>query len=316
MSLLVEKTGLFFKVAGWATFKLVPALVVVTFFKFPWAVLKFLALHGRDGGRFLGNIFTPQLKKGNVVKMGKAGHGGVWPPFVAPGKTDSRSPCPYLNAMANHGILPHDGKKIQLKDLGVAMVDSFNFSPTLVEDTINSVAGLYGRDFLDLGDLSAHNVVEHDASLIRHDAYYVEDQTIIAHDLVKDMLDAATGPVTAEHPEGYLKPIDLSRTLALREARSKRDNPVFLLDTIHRFFGASNASLMYEVAGGDVKSLRTILNEERLPDGFESSLRQRFGYTMKEFHMRSLEIFLGISLPKLPADDIKTADAVAKAAEA
>jgi hypothetical protein len=52
--------------------------------------------------------------------------------------------------MANHGILPHNGKDIPLKRLGEAMVDSFNFSPTLVKDTIGNVATLYGRDHISL----------------------------------------------------------------------------------------------------------------------------------------------------------------------
>lgn len=29
--------------------------------------------------------------------------------FVAPGPTDLRGPCPGLNAMANHGYIPHNG---------------------------------------------------------------------------------------------------------------------------------------------------------------------------------------------------------------
>lgn len=29
--------------------------------------------------------------------------------FVAPGPTDQRGPCPGLNALANHGYLPHSG---------------------------------------------------------------------------------------------------------------------------------------------------------------------------------------------------------------
>ena len=29
--------------------------------------------------------------------------------FVAPGPNDQRGPCPGLNAMANHGYLPHNG---------------------------------------------------------------------------------------------------------------------------------------------------------------------------------------------------------------
>jgi hypothetical protein len=32
--------------------------------------------------------------------------------YQAPGPNDSRSPCPALNALANHGYLPRDGKDI------------------------------------------------------------------------------------------------------------------------------------------------------------------------------------------------------------
>lgn len=36
--------------------------------------------------------------------------------FKAPGSTDQRGPCPGLNAMANHGYLPHNG---------IATIDQF-----------------------------------------------------------------------------------------------------------------------------------------------------------------------------------------------
>lgn len=36
--------------------------------------------------------------------------------FKAPGPTDQRGPCPGLNAMANHGYLPHNG---------IATIDQF-----------------------------------------------------------------------------------------------------------------------------------------------------------------------------------------------
>ncbi|CAF4377053.1 unnamed protein product [Adineta steineri] len=32
--------------------------------------------------------------------------------YQPPGPNDSRSPCPALNALANHGYLPRDGKNI------------------------------------------------------------------------------------------------------------------------------------------------------------------------------------------------------------
>lgn len=35
---------------------------------------------------------------------------------------------------------------------------------------------------------------------------------------------------------------------------------------------------------------------------------------MKEFHLRSLEIFLGMKKPKLPANDVKTKEAIRNAA--
>lgn len=309
--LIVSKLGLFLKVAGWAPIALTPKLLKALLYTGPVTLAKFVAVHTLwDTALFLGNILTPQLKKGSVVKPGVNGHGGIWTDFQAPKPGDARSPCPYLNAMANHGILPHDGKNIKLEKLGVAMVESFNFSPSLVKDTIGSVANLYGRDWIHLSDLSAHNVVEHDASLIRHDARFVPDQTEIAHDLVDDMLNLASGPVSDVHPDGYLTPADLSKCLSLRESRSKRDNTTFSLDFLHKFFGASNATLMYEVCEGDVRTLKTVLHEERLPDGFETSMRQRFGFSMKEFHMRSLEIFLGIKDLKLAADDTTTEQSI------
>jgi hypothetical protein len=51
------------------------------------------------------NIVSPKKPAGSVIPPGLPGHGGVWPPFEAPKSTDSRSPCPALNAMANHGTL-------------------------------------------------------------------------------------------------------------------------------------------------------------------------------------------------------------------
>lgn len=36
--------------------------------------------------------------------------------FKAPGSTDQRGPCPGLNALANHGYLPHNG---------IATIDQF-----------------------------------------------------------------------------------------------------------------------------------------------------------------------------------------------
>lgn len=57
------------------------------------------------------NLFASKLKEGEVIPKGAPGHRGSWPEYVPPREGDSRSACPMLNALANHGILPHDGKK-------------------------------------------------------------------------------------------------------------------------------------------------------------------------------------------------------------
>ena len=41
--------------------------------------------------------------------------------YEAPGPNDSRSPCPALNTLANHGYLPRDGKNIRPDVLQLAL---------------------------------------------------------------------------------------------------------------------------------------------------------------------------------------------------
>jgi len=101
-SLFFEKIGLAMKVATWAAcaaIKAIPSILYYSFFQLPWNALCFATLHTWDGAYFVGNLLLSQRTKGSVVKRGKAGYGGVWPPYVAPGIADSRSPCPYLSKL-------------------------------------------------------------------------------------------------------------------------------------------------------------------------------------------------------------------------
>lgn len=83
-----------------------------------------------------------------------------------------RGPCPMLNVLANHHILPHDGKGIT-KEMAVrALHDAVNLSPG-----IGSVFATHGirtnpdhtAHYFDLDHLSKHGVIEHDSSLSRND---------------------------------------------------------------------------------------------------------------------------------------------------
>jgi hypothetical protein len=72
-----------------------------------------------DTGLAVYNLVAPDLPKGSVIAPGKPGHAGKWPEFHPPRDGDSRSPCPAMNAMSNHGILPRDGKKCVFQVLRV-----------------------------------------------------------------------------------------------------------------------------------------------------------------------------------------------------
>ncbi|OSC99744.1 Cloroperoxidase [Trametes coccinea BRFM310] len=255
-------------------------------------VLTTVALYLVDFLCTLFNLITPDRPVGKVVLEGHPGFGGKWPEYIAPQKGDSRCSCPALNAMANHGLLPRDGKNIQFKELTTAIRKVYNFSPVFCYFLANNAAQLlvrnYRTDRLDLSDLDAHNLIEHDASLTRVDTYDDPVQGKIATALVEELLSSGTGP------GGDLTADDISRQLGKRRIESKRRNPEYSLALFHKLFGSFNGSTLIKVFGGRVKDLRPILSEERFPDGWEPRVRHRMGMTMLEFNCTVLPVELSI----------------------
>ncbi|KAI0717873.1 chloroperoxidase-like protein [Cerioporus squamosus] len=238
------------------------------------------------------NLVTPDRPAGHVVPHGLPGAGGKWPAYVAPRQGDSRGSCPALNAMANHGILPHSGKNIKFKEVSAAIRQTYNFGPTFCFFVPNYAANMLNRsywtDSFDLADLDVHNCIEHDGSLVRVDAVEDPDQSKISVPLVERVLRAGTGP------NGDLTPADLSRLLGQRRVEAKKANPTFSQASIHRFFGSSNASTLLTVFGGKLKDIRTLLTEERLPDNWEPRVRHQMGLTMMQFNSTVMRVELGV----------------------
>ena len=56
-----------------------------------------------------------------------------------------------LDAMANHGILPRDGKNITMPFLVEKLEKTWNLSPTFCRDTCNAVVKLCKKEAIDLG---------------------------------------------------------------------------------------------------------------------------------------------------------------------
>ncbi|SJL10077.1 uncharacterized protein ARMOST_13459 [Armillaria ostoyae] len=239
-----------------------------------------------DVGLSVFNLLTPNLKPGHVVPEGHPGAGGSWPEYIAPTEGDSRCSCPALNAMANHGILPHDGKGIPLRELTRLVRATFNFSPSFCYFVPLFCARMlekdYNQDSVDLSDLDLHNGIEHDASLTRQDRYHEPNQGAPHIPFVKELLESSSGKA----PDGsaLLTPDDLAHFSAKRRIEAASANPEFSLDFGHKMFGSSNSSTMLTIMGGRVKDLESFLIEERIPDGWESRILARKGLTFQAFN--------------------------------
>lgn len=208
------------------------------------------------------NLVAPKLKQGEVVPRGAAGHRGIWPEYVPPKDGDSRSACPMLNAMANHGILPHDGKNITFTELNQKVRQTFNFAASFCFFVPNFSARFlersYSNDCFDLADLSLHadNAIEHDASLTRQDVALVQDQGKPDLGLVRDLLEEATGKMA----DGTLRltKSDLSRALSKRRADARRTNPHYSESFFHNMFGSAKYDYVESQACSGVYELKSL----------------------------------------------------------
>jgi hypothetical protein len=95
-----------------------------------------------------------------------------WSKWEAPREGDLRSSCPMLNALANHHVLPHDGKAIT-KEMAVnALVSAINLDKGICNvfaaGAITTSPEEDAHSF-DLNHVSKHGVIEHDVSLSRND---------------------------------------------------------------------------------------------------------------------------------------------------
>jgi len=258
-----------------------------------------------DAWLTLVNFVTPNRKVGHVVKKGDAGAGCKWPEFVAPKEGDSRCACPALNAMANHGILPHDGKNIKFTEMGDKIQATYNFAPTFCRFVPGFAADMlhkdYHKDTFDLAEISLHNGIEHDASLTRQDIKYNPDQGKPYLPYINELLDSASGKDAQGNK--LLTIADLSRYSGKRRSDARATNPDFTLDTPHKIFGSSNSSTMLTIFGGRIADLEPLLREERIPDGWEPRVRARRGLTFATFNRTVFKVERGIKeTPPVPEE--------------
>ncbi|KAH0829075.1 Chloroperoxidase [Lanmaoa asiatica] len=202
----------------------------------------------------LGNLVRFSRPVGKVTPAGHPGYGGYWPEYRPPQEGDSRSCCPGLNAMANHGIIPRSGRGIRFNEVPQHIHGTYNFSPSFCYFVCHYAARMlnksYKRDTFDLEEISLHNGIEHDASLTRRDKALQPNQAAPHPPFVEELLTFSTGKDASGNQLLTVK--DLSRILGKRRAESKVANKEYSLRFVHRLFSSSNTSTIPTIFGGRV----------------------------------------------------------------
>jgi hypothetical protein len=175
-----------------------------------------------------------------------------------------RSPCPALNALANHGYLPRDGTEVTPRLLQRALVKVYNLDASLAEFLVSTLPAQFT-----LADLGEHHFIEHDASLAHDDAWKGRDPSSGNTTLSSDLLSRG------DH-DNHLTKVALATFRRERESDSAANSPDFKETfTAERELTAYSEVAVLLLVMGDydtrtiaVDRARSFLVEERIPANY------------------------------------------------
>ena len=214
---------------------------------------------------------------------------------VKPG--DLRSPCPAINALANHGYLPRDGRNVRASEILDGMnqyglgsflgamfthpifLEQQQKDPQSTSSWWSLIANPFAYAFapfgmrekgqqdsdglgcLNLDQLALHNVVEHDVSMTRLDAAQGDNNTP-QPDLIADLLASSSNGKT----------ITIDDFVGLRKRRyekQKQDNPQLDFQGMQVQIACTEVALVLKVFGNGkevpVEYVRAFFQEGRIP---------------------------------------------------
>jgi hypothetical protein len=155
----------------------------------------------------------------------------------------ARGPCPILNTMANHGLIPRSGRNITTDHVIFGLSRGLNVARDIAvmatENAIQLNPAKNASSF-DLPMLSQHNAIEHDNSLTRTDAYFGDQAT-----LNRTVLDQTMSFL----PNQVISLEDATRALTGRIRHSQNTNPRFVFD----LFGSTSTTASYMAVMGDAE---------------------------------------------------------------
>lgn len=179
----------------------------------------------------------------------------------------SRAPCPALNTLANHGILPQDGKNISVVAMSRAMRDGYHLTwPLAIFLTIWGWVLIRRWGSLNLEDLAIHNGIEHNASLAHEDASEETSPSYAPIGVNVEML----GELLKGSEDGKVfTAVDIARARVRREATYTQPGAI---DAVHQEIGRGEMAIALQLFGDGkgipLEDLRVWFQEERFPDSW------------------------------------------------
>jgi len=188
---------------------------------------------------------------------------------------EHRGPCPALNALANGGHIPRNGKATA-DQLIKAMVTYLGIAPRLAAGLANAAVDKLGKPgpdgvkVLELSALSLHGFIEHDASLTRRDTHR-GDAAEFLEPLLQQLIALSTDGKT-------LTRTDLAVAHQLRVAQSAAEGHKVSLKA--GLLGTLEASFLFSVLSRDgviaIADLVEFLQHERIPANLKPRKVGRF----------------------------------------
>ncbi|WPG97684.1 Chloroperoxidase [Acrodontium crateriforme] len=214
------------------------------------------------------------------------------------GPHDARSPCPVLNSLANHYILPHDGKNLTISLLQQALPGALNLEYSLA--TVLATGGLFSSpNFWDgkfsLSDLNKHNFIEHDGSISRADFGLTGDGHSFNHEIFNEYMSVYKGS-----KETSIEAAARGRQLRMDTERSRDPDFTYGLPQ-HIISYGETVLVLSALRGGKelavpVEWLDILWREERFPfnEGWRTATEPIGFGTVHDFKAKLVELSGGM----------------------
>ena len=236
--------------------------------------------------------------------------------WIAPRIDDQRSPCPFVNTIANHGFINRDGTNIDISDMADKLEAVYNVAAEFLHqgpiqqmiDCNQTYEDENGVMRFDLERLFDKNCEEHEASMVRADSFFGFDKS-------KEVDDSLLNNLMRKNPgENTLTLNDVMDYQAERIMESRLVNP----ETEFREFDVNNmgAQGIFLFLLSSDKTMTTVekdrlyffLLNEKLPDHFVPGSLRDTPFNPKDtsdfVHDRLMQSMTNVeSMMHIPIDD-------------